>query len=194
MTRRDSPKRDSVGDLVRIGVPAEGGRRPLFIGRVTLDGIHVGICRARLDDIHRDSPLADITGQSFGEANKSGLAHRVERDARIRHTLGEIASDADDPAAGRHVSHRGLARQIHRADVNGEGAVDVLGRHVVDDSERVDARIVDEDVQPTQLVGGLLNRGHHLVGGGAVGLDGEPSTPVGADAVDNLVGSLLGRA
>ena len=110
-----------------------------------------------MDDIHRDPPLADITGQSFGETNESGLAHRVQRDARDRHAIGVAGADGDDAAAVLHPPGRGLRGDEDTADVEVERAVELVPRDVPDRAVGVDAGVGHEHVEAPELVRGALD-------------------------------------
>jgi hypothetical protein len=87
--------------------------------------------------------------------------------------------------------HRGLTRQVHRAGMDGERAVDLLEGNVVDRAEGEDAGVVDEDVEPAEFGDSLLDRGHDRVRGSTVRFDREATLTVRPDLVDHLAGALL---
>jgi hypothetical protein len=75
--------------------------------------------------------------------------------------------------------------------MDAEGMVDLLERDVVDRSERKDAGVVDQDVEPAEFVDSLSDGLHYVIGGHVVGPDRQPAPAVRGDLGDHLFGALL---
>src|SRR5438270_2590629 len=90
---------DEAGDLVGIAIALEGCYGNKCLREVAVRRIHVGINRARLDIIDRDSTRPQVASQSLREAGNGSLGERIDRTANERHTLAIGAADMNDATA-----------------------------------------------------------------------------------------------
>ena len=85
-----------------------------------------------------------------------------------RHQPGD-RGDVDDPARSLRAHHaaRRLAHLVDAGQIDGQDAVPFVARKLVDGhavGQRVDAGVVDEDVEPAELGDDLVDDGVDLVG------------------------------
>lgn len=154
-------------------------------------GVQLGVRGPRIHQIHRDRFAAEFASERLGQADQRGLAHRVQREAWEDRPLGHIAADVDDPPTGPHVAHRGLGGDERRPDVDRDGLFELIQAQSLQRPEQERASVVDQDVQPTQLIGDPVNRVDYRRRVGTVRLHSD-SAPSGVlDPVHHVVSALL---
>ncbi len=78
-------------------------------------GVHVAVCRSRLDGVHGDAALAEVARQAAHHALNRRLGERIGRTARKRHAIAVHRADDDDAAIRVHPPRRLHRRMIRRA-------------------------------------------------------------------------------
>ena len=114
--------------------------------------IHVGIDRARLDDIDRDVPRSEIAGQTASQIGDGALRHRINRDTRTCDAFTQATANGDHSAAIFHVLRSCLHRDDRCTHVDVPDAIEVGDRHILEHAWRKDPGVVDQDIKPAQLI------------------------------------------
>ena len=159
---------------------------PLRTGIVHPLDRSLGVDETGGETVHTDAIGRELGGEPDGERVERELRHAVGIASRIRSHRRVVD---DRSAAARR--HRRPARQ--RAD---ERADDIDVEHgaplrQVFDGERhlrvvmVDRRVVDQDVDSTEVVDGALDHGRHRYFVGHVHGDREPAMALGFELVDD---------
>src|SRR5882724_4918983 len=70
-------KRYEAGDLIYIAITLKGCDGNQRLGEVAVGGIHVGVNRARLNVVNRDSTRTQVSGESLRETGYCPLGQGV---------------------------------------------------------------------------------------------------------------------
>ena len=189
--RRRGQVHEQGPDLLEPSGAARGNvaQEPLaYAGVIERLGVHVGHEPAGGDrvDLHVVARPLDAQGaRERDHAALGGGVRGVSGQARRAEHRGEIDDLArllgDQPRGGRSapVEH---ADQVHL-----DRAAELFGRHLGHRADVGDARVVHEDVEPSQPVDRALDQGFHLRVLGHVGRnrEGAPAAPL------DLVGRLF---
>src|SRR5229473_7991779 len=73
--------RYEAGDLVCITITLKGCNGNQRLGEVAVGGIRIGINRARLNVVNRDSTRTEVPGESLREAGNCAFRERIDRTA-----------------------------------------------------------------------------------------------------------------
>src|SRR5437879_4925759 len=106
---------DKAGDLVCIAIALEGCDGNKRLSEVAVRRIHVGINRAWLDIVDRDSAKAEVSGKSLREAGDRALGECIDRTADERHALAVGAANVNDPATFAQMPRGFLSRNKQAA-------------------------------------------------------------------------------
>ncbi len=121
---------------------------------VPVRDVHLGEERPRRDRIDRHAVSGPLQGQAAGQLDDGALRRGVGGAIGRRHQT-ERRCDVDDAAMARRLQV-GRRRPTHRprtGHVDGEGVLEVGLGQILDRSPDVDAGVVDQDVEATQLGG-----------------------------------------
>src|SRR5581483_8715560 len=110
---------------------------------------------AGLNVIDSDASRSEVTGESFGEPDDSGLGQGVHRPALKRHAIAVAASDMDDAPAVAHVTDRFLRRHKHAFDVHCDHLFEGVERELIDGGDDQRSSIVYQDVEAAEGLYGL---------------------------------------
>jgi hypothetical protein len=144
-----------------------------------------------MHQIDGDRPRSQFPPERLGETDEGRLAHRVQREAREHRTFGDVAADVDDAATGRHVPHGGLRGDERGPDVDRDGLFELRQAQPLQRSQEERAGVVDQNVQPTEVTGGPLDRGDDRGRIGAVRLHRDRPSSGRLDLVHHVVGPML---
>ena len=128
-TRFTGEVSDHVGNVLGLAVAAEGSGPRLIGGAFRIGRIHVGVDRARLDDIDRDVPWPEIARQTASQIRDGAFRHRINRDAGTGNAFAQAAADRDHSAAIFHVLRSRLHGNDRCAHVDVPDAIQVGDRH-----------------------------------------------------------------
>ena len=137
--------------------------RPGLVVDLLLDQRRPDIARA--DGVAGDAGLGQLQGRDLGQADQAVLGGDVGR-LEGRGDQAVRRGDVDDPAPAprRHArDHRAHGVEGGR-EVDGQDLVPLGGREALDRRHVLDAGIVDQDVDRTQLAHGLGDHGRDLLG------------------------------
>lgn len=114
--------------------------------------------------MHVDRRVPQLDGQVLGEGGEGGLRRGVGG-LPGRTEAGRDRRDVDDLAlaARQHAGQEGQDHPDRREVVDCHDRLDVVGREGGDLSALRDPRVVDENVDPAQVVVGLFGEGGHAV-------------------------------
>ena len=135
---------------------------------------HVGLDEARRDDVRGDAAAAQLARERPGEADERALGCGVV-DLTRRAVEPDHARDQDDapPLGAQHPLRRALDDAERAAEVRRDDAVEVVLGHAQQQRVLRDAGIGDDDLDRTQLLLDLGERGVDGSGIRHIGADGE---------------------
>jgi hypothetical protein len=119
-----------------------------------------------------DVEARELLGGGLREADDAGLGRSVVRLAEVAH-LADDRGHVDDAAAAAldEVREGGVRAVEDAAEVGGDDLLPLLDGHAADGAVAVDAGVVDEDVEPAELLDGRLDQGSALVRVSDAGVD-----------------------
>src|SRR3989442_10929368 len=85
--------RYEAGDLVCVTITLKGRDGNKRLGEVAAGGIRIGINRARLNVVNRDSTRPEVSGNSLGEASDRCFCECIDRTPDKGHALAVGAAD-----------------------------------------------------------------------------------------------------
>ncbi|MNL40158.1 hypothetical protein D3C87_1624870 [compost metagenome] len=104
-----------------------------------------------MHNIDGDASGPEVSCQTFGPTDQCRLAHRVQAHTRVRHSFGEVTAGGNDSASFWQINQCCLRGQQHRSYVDCKGVIDVFNAHSFNRATTDDARVIDQDIEPTQF-------------------------------------------
>src|SRR6266853_4588567 len=150
--------RYEAGDLVGITITLEGCNGNKRLGEVAVGGIRIGINRARLNVVNRDSTRTQVPGQSLRETCDRALRQRIDRTSGKGHTLAVGAANVNDTPAFAQMPRGFLCRNEQPAHIDGDQLLEIFKRELLNRREDTGARIVHENINATEGPDGFRNR------------------------------------
>src|ERR1700694_1170518 len=150
--------------LVRLAEPADGKLAALLV--LPLVGLifhHVGEDRPRRDRVNPHALGRHLARERLRKCENAALARAVVNHL-VSADLTELRADVDDVAVAalEHLRQHVPRTEKHCAEVDVHHLVPLLGRHLVQEHLREDARVVDEDLDGAELSLHALDHGLDL--------------------------------
>jgi len=161
---RTGDKRDQRGDLTHVPIAAKRCECFLWYRPLARGGIRIRIDRARLHVVDCDAPARHFSRQALSEHLDRSLCSRVGHEAGRQGAFAHGRADRDNATTTLHVLQRRLRRDKYAADVDGNQAVQLLQRGLLEPLGNGRASIVHKDVEPAESRHGLFDRGFDGVG------------------------------
>ena len=142
-------KRHHAADIIRHAHAAEGGRRGnhLFRTRMFEGGTReIGFDSARRDHVGIDAPRTEFLRQVPREDLDRAFHRGVGRVAGNRKP-GETGGRADDAAAIGDERKQFLREEVDTLEMDVEERIEILLRHFGVWRRRIDARVVDQEIE-----------------------------------------------
>ena len=135
---------------------------------------HIGINKAWRDGVHLNAPGGEFFGRRFHKADHACFGRRVIR-------LSGVANRADDGRdehdfAGTLLEHRfrdGFGRIKHPGQVDVQHMMPIFAFHAHDQAVFGDARVIDQNIHPTELRHCLLHQRVDVVFDGDIRFHGK---------------------
>ena len=159
-------------DFFRLAEALQRVLLALEVGEVAVVvRVHVGVDRARLQHVDGDATGAEVTRRALGVADDGSLGGDIVGEAGERGAGRNIGADRDDAAAFTHQLRRRADRGDDAFDIHGTlpGQCRGVGVGIIDRAADGNAGIVDEDVEPAEILGDVLHQLVDIDGGRLVG-------------------------
>src|SRR5712692_5587654 len=143
--------RYEAGDLVCITITLKGCNGNQRLGEVAVGGIRIGINRARLNVVNRDSTRTQVPGESLRETRDRSLRKRINRTADERHALAVGAADVNDTPAFAQMPRGFLRGNEQPAHIDGDQPLEIFKRELLNGREDTGARVVHENINAAEF-------------------------------------------
>ncbi|MNE45184.1 hypothetical protein D3C80_1394570 [compost metagenome] len=112
--------------------------------------------------MHRHLHLTQLHQQAFRQGQHTGLGHVVVAHARALHQCGHRGDVDNAPLAALQQRQEGLATLDHAHQIDRDLPVPVFQRQFGEEPARSDAGVVDDHIDPTELLFAGLGQGRQL--------------------------------
>src|SRR5712664_3172799 len=127
--------RYEAGDLVCITITLKGCNGNKRLGEVAVGGIRIGINRARLNVVNRDSTRTQVPGESLREAGNCAFRERIARTADERHALAVGTANVNDTPAFAQMPRGFLCRNEQPPHIDGDQLLEIFKRKLLNGRE-----------------------------------------------------------